>query len=99
MVGAAEAAVSVGGVGAGVGTTLLIRQRFDRSGETTVMRPSVLWGLGTGALGLGAVSFLRSPGRMNAMWEFVEDYSEAAITAGVFSAFSPKGGGVSVPTI
>jgi len=91
-----ETAVSAGGVGAGVGSTLLMRQQFDQTGETTILRPSVLWGAGTGIAGLLASMMLGGGG---VMWEFIEDYSEAALTAGAFSAFSPKGGGVQLPTL
>lgn len=97
MVGAKEAVTSVGAVGAGVGSTLLIRQQLDAANETTVFRPSVLWGVGTGALGLGASMFMGN-GRNGAVMEFVEDYSEAAIAAGLTSAFV-SGGGVQLPTV
>lgn len=101
MVGTTEMAASVGGVGAGVGSTLLVRQQFDQTGETTLLRPSVLWGVGTGAAALAAPMVL---GRNNGMTrgmvgEILEDYGEAALTAGAFSAFSPKGGGVQLPTV
>lgn len=90
------AASTAGGVGAGVGTTLLVRQQFDQTGETTVLRPSVLWGIGTGAASLGAAAFLDMNGMVG---EFLEDYGEVAIAAGAFSAFNPKGGDVQLPTI
>lgn len=97
-VDATEVGVSAGGIGAGVGSTLLIRRQFDQSGETTVLRPSVLWGVLTGVGALSASMMLRG-GRRSVAWEFVEDYGEAALTAGAFSAFSPKGTGVQVPTV
>lgn len=98
MVGAMKLATSGGGVGLGAGSTLVIRQQFDQSGETSIFRPSVLWGVGTGAIGLGAPMLLGGNQR-GAMWELVEDYSEAALTAGIFSAFAPKGAGVQLPTL
>lgn len=98
MVGTQEAAVSVGGIGAGVGSTLLLRQQFDQTGETTVLRPSVLWGVGTGAAALAA-PMLMGGTRRGMLWEFVEDYGEAALAAGAFSALSPKGTGVQLPTL
>lgn len=95
-----QTAVSVGGIGAGVGSTLLIRDQFDQTGETTILRPSVLWGLLTGGAALGA-PFVMDMARSNSMlWNFVEDYGEAALGAAAFSAFSPKGSsGLTMPTI
>lgn len=92
-------AASVGGIGVGVGTTLAARRELDQSGETTILRPSVLIGLGSGTAALVTSHYMQNGNRSNPMWEFVEDYGEAAITAGAFSAFSPKGGGVTLPTI
>lgn len=92
-------AASVGGIGVGVGSTLLIRRELDQTGETTVLRPSVLWGLGTGTAALVARHFLFNGRRDGIATETLEDYGEAALTAGTFSAFSPKGGGVALPTL
>lgn len=98
MVGTKDIAMSGVGVGAGVGTTVLMRQQFDQNGETTILRPSVLWGLGTGTAALAIPALLGM--RMNgAMGELVEDYGESALAAGAFSAFNPKGAGVQVPTL
>lgn len=94
-----QTAASVGGVGAGVGVTLAVRSELDQTGETTVLRPSVLVGVGSGTAALAASHFLGNGRNSSPLWELVEDYGEAAITAGTFSAFSPKGGGVSLPTI
>lgn len=96
---AQEIGVSAGGVAAGAGSTLLIRRQFDQPGETTVLRPSVLWGLLTGAASIGASMMMGGNHNRSVMWELAEDYGEAALTAGAFSAFSPKGGGVQVPTV
>lgn len=98
MVGTQEMAVSLGGIGAGVGTTLAVRRQFDRTGETSIIRPSILWGIGTGVVALGAPMLMRGSNR-GVFWEFVEDYGEAAIAAGAVSAFSPKGAGVQLPTL
>lgn len=97
MVGTADTLATAGGVGVGLGSTLLIRDQFDGTGETSVLRPSVLWGVGTGLLGMGLqmVMDMMNDGPVG---DFVADYSRASITAGVFSAFSPKGGGVRLPT-
>lgn len=94
-----ETGVSVGGIGAGAGSTLLIRQQFDQVGETTILRPSVLWGAVTGSAALVAPMLLN--GRSNSMmWEFVEDYGEAALTAALISSVVPKSqGGLQMPTI
>lgn len=97
MAGIESAAASVGGVGVGVGSTLAVRRQFDQSGETAVLRPSVLWGLGTGAAAL-ATSHLLLSDMDGVMMEAVEDYGEAALTAGAVSAFVP-GGDVAMPTV
>lgn len=97
MAGLENTAASVGGIGAGVGSTLLVRREFDQSGETTILRPSVLWGLGTGVAALAAPHLLNR--RNGVAMELLEDYGEAALTAGTFSALSPKGTGVQLPTV
>lgn len=86
------------GAGAGAGTTLLVRRQFDNTGETTLLRPSVLWGLGSGVAAI-AVPYLMPGLSRGMMGQILEDYGQGALTAGVFSAFSPKGGGVQLPTI
>lgn len=99
MVGVQQVLVSGTGVGAGVGSTLLVRQSLDQQGETSILRPSVLWGLGTGMGGMG-LAWLMSDGRNDGIgMELLEDYSEAAFTAGLFSAFNPVGGGVQLPSV
>lgn len=97
MAVAQDLAVSGGGVGVGVGTTVGIRRQFDNSGESTVLRPSVLWGVGTGALALGAP--LVTGKTDGIIWKFLKEYGVSALTAGVFSAFNPKGAGVQLPTV
>lgn len=100
MVGAQGVAVGGTGVATGVGSTLLVRRELDQTGETTVLRPSVLWGVVTGLAGMGGAMWMRGqPGRPGIGAELLEDYGEAALTAGLFSAFSPKGGGVGLPTV
>lgn len=98
MATAAELGSSVGGIGVGVGSTVLIRRQFDQAGETTILRPSVLWGVGTGVVALIAPWMMNGTKR-GMFWEFVEDYGEAALTAGIFSAFNPVGGGVQLPSL
>lgn len=97
MVGVKETATSTAGVGAGVGSTLLIRQQFDAANETSVLRPSVLWGVGTGLAGMAAPMVM---GRRNngTVTDFIEDYSAAALATGVASAFL-TGGGVQLPSL
>lgn len=93
-----ETAASLGGVGAGVGSTVLIRHQFDQSGETTLLRPSVLWGLFTGGAAYAAPMLMG--GRSNDfLMQLLEDYGEGALAAGAFSAVSPKGTGVQLPTL
>lgn len=82
-----EFGVSAGGIGVGVGSTIAIRRQFDQVGETSIFRPSVLWGAVTG---LGAIGAALVMGDRSVMWEFVEDYGEAALASGILSAFTPK---------
>lgn len=91
-----DVGLSFGALGVGAGSTLLVRRQFDNQGETTVFRPSVLWGLGTGVAGVGVPMLMDMRGMSS---DFLMDYGEAAITAGLISAFSPKGGGVQIPTL
>lgn len=92
--------VGLGAVGvvSGVGTVLGVRQQFDQTGETTVLRPSVLWGVGSGLTAL-VLPMLMGGYQESATWDVLEDYGMAALGAGLFSAFSPKGGGVQFPTL
>lgn len=96
-------ATSAGAIGVGAGSTLLIRRQFDQTGETTVLRPSVAWASVTGLGALAASHLMSGRGGMGMnspmLTEFLEDYGESALTAGVVSAFSPKGGGVRAPTV
>lgn len=87
---------SVGGVAAGAGSTVLVKSQFDAPTETTILRPSVLWGFGTGALAYTLPLLLGWRSGM-AKTEFLEDYGEGAIVAGAVSAVTP--GGVSQPTL
>lgn len=93
-----DTAASLGGVGTGVGSTVLIRHQFDQSGETTLLRPSVLWGLLTGAAAYTAPMLMGRNGNDMVM-NLLEDYGEGALAAGAFSAVSPKGTGVQLPTL
>lgn len=95
-----ETAVGVGGIGAGVGSTLLIRDQFDQSGETSILRPSVLWGLVSGGAALAAPMLMDIRGGSMMLWQFVEDYGQAALAAGAFSAVTPKGSSsITLPTL
>lgn len=99
MADTSELLASGVGLGAGVGTTVLMRQQFDQTGETTILRPSVLWGLGTGVAAMVAPMFMPSLKR-GMVGEIVEDYGEAAIVSGAFSALNPKGSSsVQLPTV
>lgn len=92
-----ESAVGTGaGIATGLGTTATIRWQLDASGETTVFRPSVLWGVLTGVAGLGAPMLLDVDG---AAGKFAQDYGVAAFVAGTFSAINPKGGNTQLPTL
>jgi hypothetical protein len=95
-----ETGMAVAGVGAGAGSTLLVRQQFDQTGETTLLRPSVLWGGVTGVAALGGSILMRQRGgRMSLPLGLIEDYGTGALAAGIVSAFSPKGAGVQLPTV
>lgn len=93
-----DVALGATGVGAGAASTLAIRRQFDATGETSVLRPSVLWG---GATGLGALAapMLWRDLHGTGAGMFLEDYGLAAVTAAVFSMFNPKGSGVQLPTV
>jgi len=88
-----ETVASAGGAGAGLGGTVLLRERFDRSGDDAITRPSVLYGLGTG-LTMLSVTALAHSGKLDvpaAALPAVEAWGTAATVAGVFSALYPKG--------
>lgn len=93
-----QTATDLGGVGTGVGSTVLIRHQFDQQGETTLLRPSVLWGGLTGAAAIAA-PFLINGGRNQMLWRAIQGYGEGALAAAAFSAVNPVGGGVQLPTI
>lgn len=86
---------TAGGVGLGAGSTIVVKRQFDAASETTVLRPSVLWGVGTGALAYVLPWLL--DWRAGAKREFAEDYGEAAFITGIVSAVTP--GGVQAPTL
>lgn len=94
---AATEAVTTGvGLGAGVGSTMLVRQQFDATGETTVLRPSVLWGVTTGTVGVALPWMLD----MRGTWgDVMMDYGVAALVGGVFSAFNPVGTQPQLPSL
>lgn len=92
-----EAGASVVGVGAGLGSTYFIKQRFDAATETTVMRPSVLWGWGTGGLAF-LLPWLMGWRDGDVKKEFLQDYGEGALVAGTASAVTP-GNTVQFPTL
>lgn len=92
---ASQAVGSVVGTGVGVGSTMLVKRQFDAPTETTVLRPSVLWGVGTGLLAYGLPWLL--DWRPGAKRHALEDYGEGAFVAGVFSAFTT--GGLTSPTL
>lgn len=88
-----ESVTSAGAASAGLGGTLLLRERLDRSGDDAITRPSVLYGIGTGVTALTA-RMLANRGSLNvsdAVMPALEAYGTAATTAGVFSAVYPKG--------
>lgn len=86
---------SAAGIGVGLGTTLAVKHQFDAPTETSIVRPSVIWGVGTGTLAWLIPWFLNW--RMSAKREFLQDYGEGAIVAGIVSAVTP--GGIQTPTI
>lgn len=85
------------GLTTGVGATMAVRRQFDQQGETTVLRPSVLFGTVTGALAI-AVPWMMGmdDGAVNST---LGHYGEAALASAAFSAFNPIGTNVRLPTI
>lgn len=86
-----------GSAAAGAGITLGLRQKLDDAGDTSVLRPSVLHGVGLGATMIG-VSYAVENGMMDApvldRMQFVRattDYGVSALATGLFSAFYPRG--------
>lgn len=88
-----ENVTQLGSWGAGLGGTLLIRDKYDDPGDDAMTRPSVLFGVGTGGLALGT-SLAADSGMFNlspAIDDVLVSYGQTALSAGVFSAFSPLG--------
>lgn len=93
---ASQPVASVVGTGVGLTSTALIKHQFDAATETTLLRPSVLWGVGTGAVAYFAPMLLDwRQGTMKRA--LLEDYGEGAIVAGIFSALTT--GGLTTPTL
>lgn len=87
------------GVAAGLGGTTVVREWFDTPNDTSLLRPSVLWGVGTGLGALGAVfaneaGYLR--GIPDTLIPVLKTWGLTGTTAGVFSAAFPKGASESV---
>lgn len=94
---------SVAGGVVGAGSTLALREMQDPTGSSSVTRPSVLWGLGTGLGALGVAWGMdnrmipRMGGRMlsDALWA----YGIGATAAGAGSAVYPVGNSLTEPEV
>lgn len=88
---------TAGGIAAGGAGTLVVRQQFDQQGDNSLLRPSVLYGLGVGALGLGswmAVNrgIISAPVVDRRMFNgFAYNAGVAGLLTGLASAVLPKG--------
>lgn len=101
----AQLAASAGSVAGGSGT-LLARELFDTPGDKSLFRPSVLFGLGGGLLGMAAGYAAENrlfdiPFFSNRMVStFAMPFGISSFFAGVTSAVTPKGtGGLARPTL
>lgn len=86
-----------GTIGLGALSTLGARTAFDNQGDDSVLRPSVLVGVGLGGAAL-ATAFLVNNGTIGAPFGSARGYTDLAYTfgysafiTGLFSAFVPKG--------
>jgi hypothetical protein len=91
---------------AGANGTLVLREKYDDAGDSGLMRPSVLYGVGLGSVALAldyAVSnqMIDPVGVGRDVWrDVMPNFGLAALGTGVMSLFLPKGGGgFSVPTM
>lgn len=87
-------------------TTYGVRAAFDQAGDTSILRPSVLYGVGTGSLSIGlgwAIDngMIDAPVGGDAMFtEAAFSYGATALASGLVSAFTPKGtGGFQAPSL
>lgn len=91
-----RAATTGVGIAGGVGSTLLIRDRFDQTGETTLLRPSILWSAATGAV---AMSVPMVAGGSGPVMTAATTYGIAALSAATFIALQPKSGSIQTPSL
>jgi hypothetical protein len=82
-----------GGGAAGVGGTLAARQLLDEPGQNRLTQPSVLYGLGTGAL--ASVLWFTDIETPVLADEFWASHAMTSIPAGLFNAVFPKQSGTS----
>lgn len=86
-----------GAAAGAAGITLGLRQKVDSAGDTSVLRPSVLHGVGVGATMLGlsyAVENRMIDPPMLSRTDFgrvTTEYGVTALATGLFSAFYPRG--------
>jgi len=94
--------------GATVGTTgtLALRDMADEAGDSSLFRPSVLFGVGLGGGALVAGTMMEngnlgSPvGNARNVGMIAQEFGLPALTTGLYSAFFPKGqGGFTVPSL
>lgn len=93
------------GPAVGAASTMGVRALFDQSGDSSITRPSVLYGVGTGSLSLGlgwAINrdMISAPVGGQMFTEAMMSYGATALTAGLISAVTPKGtGGFQTPSL
>jgi hypothetical protein len=96
----------LGGAAGGAGVTLGLRQYLDQPGSTALTRPSVLHGVGVGAVMLGA-SMAAEARMIDPIGLRREDfvnttfsYGVGSLSTGAFSALFPRGStGAQLPSL
>jgi hypothetical protein len=86
------------GAAGGLGGTVLTREWFDSPRDDSVTRPSVLWGVGTGAAMLSVAALARrgSIDIPDHLMPAIQTWGTVGTTAGLFSAAFPKGADESI---
>lgn len=97
---------TVAGTTVGSAGTLAVRQLFDQSGDTSITRPSVLFGAGVGAVSLGAWmaverGMIDAPILSRRMFQNATySLGVSGLATGLASAVLPKGsGGFMAPSL
>lgn len=86
------------GVAGGFGGTILAREWFDSAKDDSLTRPSVIYGVGTGATMLAAGMLARrgSIDIPDNLLPVLDTWGTVGITSGAFSAAFPKGSGETI---